>query len=193
MKIEIGDKEYNVEVARTEEEKIKGLQEKESLGENEGMLFIYDEPQELAFWMKDTAIPLDIVFIDEDGEVISVQQGQPYDETLLEEDGVMYVLEVNQNSGIQPGDELDIEEDDDDKQPVMKVLAPDGSTQMELEGGERIFSRKNTKTLIKMAKRAYSSELDKDYKALGKKVFKYLHIQDTNTPEYVDAPRSKED
>ena len=185
MKIEIGDKEYNVEVARTEEEKIKGLQEKESLGENEGMLFIYDEPQELAFWMKDT--------IDEDGEVISVQQGQPYDETLLEEDGVMYVLEVNQNSGIQPGDELDIEEDDDDKQPVMKVLAPDGSTQMELEGGERIFSRKNTKTLIKMAKRAYSSELDKDYKALGKKVFKYLHIQDTNTPEYVDTPKSKED
>lgn len=193
MKIEIGDKEYNVEVARTEEEKIKSLQEKESLGENEGMLFIYDEPQELAFWMKDTAIPLDIVFIDEDGEVISVQQGQPYDETLLEEDGVMYVLEVNQNSGIQPGDELDIEEDDDDKQPVMKVLAPDGSTQMELEGGERIFSRKNTKTLIKMAKRAYSSELDKDYKALGKKVFKYLHIQDTNTPEYVDTPKSKED
>nr|DAH30539.1 MAG TPA: hypothetical protein [Bacteriophage sp.] len=193
MKIEVGDKEYNVEVARTEEEKIKGLQEKESLGEDEGMLFIYDEPQELAFWMKDTAIPLDIVFIDEDGEVISVQQGQPYDETLLEEDDVMYVLEVNQNSGIQPGDELDIEEDDDDKQPVMKVLAPDGSTQMELEGGERIFSRKNTKTLIKMAKRAYSSELDKDYKALGKKAFKYLHIQDTNTPEYVDTPKSKED
>lgn len=193
MKIEIGDKEYNVEVARTEEEKIKGLQEKESLGENEGMLFIYDEPQELAFWMKDTAIPLDIVFMDEDGEVISVKQGQPYDETLLEEDGVMYVLEVNQNSGIQPGDELDMEDDDDDKQPVMKVLAPDGSTQMELEGGERIFSRKNTKTLIKMAKRAYSSELDKDYKALGKKVFKYLHIQDTNTPEYVDTPKSKED
>lgn len=193
MKIEIGDKEYNVEVTRTEEEKVKGLQEKESLGEDEGMLFVYDEPQEIAFWMKDTAIPLDIVFMDEDGEVISVKQGQPYDETLLEEDGVMYVLEVNQNSGIQPGDELDMEDDDDDKQPVMKVLAPDGSTQMELEGGERIFSRKNTKTLIKMAKRAYSSELDKDYKALGKKVFKYLHIQDTNTPEYVDTPKSKED
>ena len=193
MKIEIGDKEYNVEVARTEEEKVKGLQEKESLGEDEGMLFVYDEPQEIAFWTKDTASPLDIVFMDEDGEVISVKQGQPYDETLLEEDGVMYVLEVNQNSGIQPGDELDMEDDDDDKQPVMKVLAPDGSTQMELEGGERIFSRKNTKTLIKMAKRAYSSELDKDYKALGKKVFKYLHIQDTNTPEYVDTPKSKED
>ena len=193
MDILVGNKKYDVEVAENEEERMKGLQEVIEMDDDEGMLFIYDEPQELAFWMKDTAIPLDIVFIDEDGEVISVQQGQPYDETLLEEDGVMYVLEVNQNSGIQPGDELDIEEDDDNKQPVMKVLAPDGSTQMELEGGERIFSRKNTKTLIKMAKRAYSSELDKDYKALGKKVFKYLHIQDTNTPEYVDTPKSKED
>ena len=187
MKIEIGDKEYNVEVARTEEEKVKGLQEKESLGEDEGMLFVYDEPQEIAFWMKDTAIPLDIVFMDEDGEVISVKQGQPYDETLLEEDGVMYVLEVNQNSGIQPGDELDIEDDDDDKQPVMKVLAPDGSTQMELEGGERIFSRPNTKTLIKFAKKAVSTGNDNDYKKLGDRLFKFLQVQDSNPAEYVES------
>lgn len=193
MKIEIGDKVYNVEIARTEEEKMKGLQGKTSLASDEGMLFIYEEPDTVAFWMKDTDIPLDIVFIDENEEVISVKQGIPNDETLLEENDVMYVLEVNQNSGIQPGDELDEIDDDDLNIPTMKVLAPDGSTQMELEGGERIFSRKNTKTLIKMAKRAYSSEKDRDYKALGKKVFKYLHIQDTNTPEYVDAPRSKED
>lgn len=192
MKIEIGDKEYNVEVARTEEEKVKGLQEKESLGEDEGMLFVYDEPQELAFWMKDTAIPLDIVFIDEDGEVISVQQGQPYDETLLEEDGVMYVLEVNQNSGIQPGDELDMEDDDDDNQPVMKVLAPDGSTQMELEGGERIVSRRETKVLIRKAKAVYAAQNDLDKytkkcKSLGKYIFKVLKGQDSREPEYVKS------
>lgn len=193
MKIEIGDKVYNVEIARTEEEKMKGLQGKTSLASDEGMLFIYEEPDTVAFWMKDTDIPLDIVFIDEDEKVISVKQGIPNDETLLEENDVMYVLEVNQNSGIQPGDELDEIDDDDLNIPTMKVLAPDGSTQMELEGGERIFSRKNTRTLIKMAKRAYSSRADKDYKALGKKVFKYLHTQDTNTPEYVDAPKSKED
>lgn len=193
MKIEIGDKIYNVEVAKTDEEKIRGLQGRTSLGSDEGMLFIYEEPGNIAFWMKDTEIPLDIVFMDEDGEVISVKQGQPNDETLLEEDDVMYVLEVNQGSGIQPGDEMEEADDDEDETPTMKVLAPDGSTQMELEGGERIFSRKNTKTLIKMAKRAYSSELDKDYKALGKKIFKYLHTQDTNTPEYVDNPKKKED
>ena len=98
----------------------------------------------------------------------------------------MYVLEVNQNSGIQPGDELDEIDDDDLNIPTMKVLAPDGSTQMELEGGERIFSRKNTRTLIRMAKRASKSKEDKDYKALGKKMFTYLKQQDEREPEYVE-------
>lgn len=189
--IEIGNKIYSVEVAKTEEEKTKGLSGRKSLPENEGMLFIYDTPQDLAFWMKDTEIPLDIIFIDEDEEVISVKKGVPNSEELLEEDNVSYVLEVNQNSGIVPGDELDIEdEDDEDKDNnKMKVLAQDGSVQMELEGGERIFSRKNTKALIRLAKKAYRSKEDKDYKQLGKRLFKYLKIQDNNTPEYVESPK----
>ena len=53
------------------------LQGKTSLASDEGMLFIYEEPDTVAFWMKDTDIPLDIVFIDEDEEVISVKQGIP--------------------------------------------------------------------------------------------------------------------
>lgn len=189
IKIEIGDKEYKVKQAKTEEEKTKGLQDIESLPENEGMLFYYDTPQNVAYWMKDTKIPLDIIFINEDEEVISVKHGKPLSEELLEEDNVMYVLEVNQNSGIQPGDELDIEDDSEEDSDTMKVLASDGTIQMELEGGERIFSRKNTKVLIKYAKKAYKSKEDKDYKALGKRLFKYLHIQDTNEPEYVEAPQ----
>ena len=60
MRIEIGDKKYNVEVAQTDEEKTKGLQGKKELAEDEGMLFIYDEPQTVGFWMQDTDIPLDI-------------------------------------------------------------------------------------------------------------------------------------
>ena len=71
MRIEIGDKKYNVEVAQTDEEKTKGLQGKKELAEDKGMLFIYDEPQTVGFWMQDTDIPLDIIFIDEDFEVIS--------------------------------------------------------------------------------------------------------------------------
>ena len=60
---------------------------------------------------------------------------------------------------------------------------------MELEGGERIFSRANTKTLIKFAKKAYSTQSDNDFKALGKRVFKFLDIQDNNEPEYVSIKK----
>lgn len=184
MKIEIGDKEYNVTCARTEEERIKGLQGVTELKDDEGMLFFFEEPQTVGFWMKDTKIPLDIIFINEDFEVISVYQGEPENENIAEEDNVKFVLEVNQGSGIEEGDELDIEEGEE--LPKMKVIAPDGSTQMELEGGERIFSRKNTRTLIRMAKRASKSKEDKDYKALGKKMFTYLKQQDEREPEYVE-------
>lgn len=184
MEIEIGNKKYNVTCAKTEDERIKGLQGVTELSDDSGMLFFFDEPQTVAFWMKDTKIPLDIVFISEDMEVLSVYKGEPGNEDLVEEDNVLFVLEVNQNSGIKEGDELDIEEDEE--LPKMMVIAPDGSTQMELEGGERIFSRKNTRTLIRMAKRASKSKLDKDYKALGKKMFSYLTQQDERPPEYVE-------
>lgn len=184
VNIEIGKQRYKVEVACTEEDRIRGLQGRESLDKDKGMLFVFDEPDTIDFWMKDTKIPLDIIFINEDMEVISVYQGEPENENIAEEDDVQFVLEVNQGSGIKEGDELDIEEDEE--LPKMKVIAPDGSTQMELEGGERIFSRKNTRTLIRMAKRASKSKEDKDYKALGKKMFTYLKQQDEREPEYVE-------
>jgi len=63
----------------------------------------------------------------------------------------MYVVELNQNRGVKVGDSLEFEDDDN---IVMKVLAPDGSTQMGLQGGERIVSRKETKVLIRKAKKA---------------------------------------
>ena len=188
--IEIGDKTYKVREAHTEEEKEKGLQGVKELSEDEGMLFYFNPPQEVAMWMKDTLIPLDIIFIDEDMEVISVAKGEPNNEELIIEQDVAYVLELNQNSGIEEGDELDIEEakDEDNKPPVMKVLAPDGSTQMDLWGGERIFSRKNTVILIRKAKKANLSKDDKDFKALGRYMFKCIKGQDERPPEYVDAP-----
>lgn len=185
--IKIGNKSYLVKVAKSEEEQQKGLQGKESLKDDEGMLFIFDPPQKVDFWMKDTTIPLDIAFIDEDGEVMKVVEGNPNDDSLISCDNTAYVLEVNAGSGITEGDDLELEEDDDSG-PVMKILASDGSTQYELWGGERIFSRNNTKVLIKKAKKAEQSQDDKDYKALGKYIFKCLKIQDGRDPEYVKLP-----
>lgn len=190
INIKIGDKEYKVKEATSTEEKAKGLQGIKELPEDEGMLFYFDPPEDVQFWMKDVDIPLDIVFIDDDEEVIKVQEGIPNDETFIEAPDVAYVLEVNANSGIQVGDELDID-DEEEKGPVMKVLAQDGSDQYELWGGERIFSRKNTKVLIKKAKKANFTQDDKDYKALGKYIFKCIKTQDTRDPEYVPAPENK--
>lgn len=187
INIKIGDKEYKVKEATSTEEKTKGLQGIEELPEDEGMLFYFDPPEDVQFWMKDVNIPLDIVFIDDDEEVVKVQEGIPNDETLIEAPNVAYVLEVNANSGIQVGDELDFEEEE--KGPVMKVLAQDGSDQYELWGGERIFSRKNTKILIKKAKKANASQDDKDFKSLGKYIFKCIRIQDEREPEYVESAK----
>lgn len=182
--IHIGNKEYNVKEAHTEEEKRKGLQEVTELPKNEGMLFFFDEPQEVSMWMQNTLIPLDIIFINEDDEVIKVVQGIPNNETPIVVQDTLYVLEVNVNSGIKEGDELEIEDDG----PIMKVLAQDGTSQMSLFGGERIFSRKNTVVLIRKAKKADKTKSENDLRALGRYMFKCIKGQDERPAEYVKSP-----
>ena len=182
--IHIGNKEYKVQESHTEEEKEKGLQGVSSLPEDQGILFFFEEPQEVSMWMKDTLIPLDIIFINEDNEVVKVAQGEPNDETPIIAQDTLYVLEINRNSGVKEGDELEIQ----DEGPVMKVLAQDGSSQMDLWGGERIFSRKNTVVLIRKAKKAALTNSDKDIKALGRYMFKCIKGQDERPNEYVKNP-----
>ena len=185
INITIGNKQFKVKEAKTEEEKRDGLQGVKELPQNEGMIFYFDEPDLVEMWMRDTLIPLDIIFINEDQEVIAVEHGEPQDDTLLGHEDTLYVVEVNANSGVQVGDSLEFEEDEE---AIMKVLAPDGSSQMDLVGGERIVSRRETKILIRKAKKAYDSQSDKDFKALGKYMFKVLKGQDGRDPEYVNAP-----
>ena len=182
--IHIGDKEYNVKEAHTEEEKRKGLQEVTELPKNEGMLFFFDEPQEVSMWMQNTLIPLDIIFINDDNEVIKVVQGIPNNETPIVVQDTLYVLEVNVNSGIKEGDELEIEDDG----PIMKVLAQDGTSQMSLFGGELIFSRKNTVVLIRKARKADKTKSENDLRALGRYMFKCIKGQDERPAEYVKSP-----
>lgn len=185
--VTIGEKKYKVECVESEEDKKKGLQNVISIASDEGMLFIYDKPQTVRFHMKNMNFPIDMVFIDDNNEVISVYEAEQQGKFFIEEDNVSYVLEVNINSGIQEGDYFDYDED----APTMKVLSPDGSVQMKISGGERIYSRKNTKTLIKMAKRAEKTKSDTDYKRLGNKMFSYIKQQEEREPEYVQTPESK--
>lgn len=189
--INIGNKTYKCQVAKNEEDRRKGLQGIEHLPVDEGMLFVWEDEGTREMWMKDTKIPLDQIAINDDDEVVLVYTAQPEDETLIPFMNAKYILEVNADSGIVEGDEFEIDDSDDLNKYVMKVLAPDGSTQMYLQGGERIVSRKETRTLIKKAKKAYANkggDYDRYCKSLGKYMFKILKGQDSRDPEYVQVP-----
>ena len=189
--INIGNKTYKCQVAKNEEDRRKGLQGIEHLPIDEGMLFVWEDEGTREMWMKDTKIPLDQIAINDDDEVVLVYTAQPEDETLVPFMNAKYILEVNAESGIVEGDEFEIDDSDDLNKYVMKVLAPDGSTQMYLQGGERIVSRKETRTLIKKAKKAYANkggDYDRYCKSLGKYMFKILKGQDNREPEYVQVP-----
>ena len=189
--IKLAGQEYDIYIAKSEEQKKQGLQNFKSLPSDEGMLFVINEenPVETFFHMHNVPFPLDLIFMDDEFKVLDVKRGNPEDDRI--EGKASYVLEINADSGVKEGDEAELD-DDESHNYVMKVLSPDGTTQMNLEGGERIVSRRETLVLIKKALKANNSKEDKDYKALGKYIFKVLKGQDSRKPEYVNAPKGKE-
>lgn len=199
MKVEINDKEYNLKEATTTEEMQKGLMGVTDLPENEGMIFIYPEEKELTFWMHETPIALDIICVGEDLIVNKVSEGNPNDDTPIKMQG-KYVIEINANSGVKEGDEVDLDDEDVDNfksSSKMLVLNENGEVQMELEGGERIFSRIATRKFIKLAIKAWKNKknsevFDKMCKKLGKALFLELDAQTNRDPEYVELHKSKD-
>ena len=103
-----GGTELRVEPALTPEEQAHGLMYRDELGLNRGMLFAYPEDAQLAFWMKNTKIPLSIAFIDKDRVVRDIQDMDALsEETHVSSVPVRYAIEVNRgwfaSHGIKPG------------------------------------------------------------------------------------------
>ena len=108
----VGGHEIRVEVADDQAEKERGLMYRESLPDDEGMLFVYTTPATRSFWMRNTLIPLDIAFIDPDGLIVDIQQMQPQtDELTTSKYPAMYALEMNlgwfEANGVAVGDRLE--------------------------------------------------------------------------------------
>ena len=107
-----GPHAFRVEVARSEAEQAKGLMFRTAIGPDEGMLFPRTPPDIASFWMRNTVIPLDIVFIGTDHRIINIAANAvPYDETPLTAKGTtLAVLELNGGRaaelGIGPGDKV---------------------------------------------------------------------------------------
>jgi uncharacterized membrane protein (UPF0127 family) len=93
-----------VEVADNPVKRARGLMFRKSLGENEGMLFIFDKPGKHGFWMVNTTIPLDAVFFDENRTAVDIVQMNPCGitgcRTYYPEEEALYVLEVNQGFAV---------------------------------------------------------------------------------------------
>ena len=108
-KLTIKGIELEVEVARTPEEKARGLMFREELKSADGMIFIFDEDRHLSFWMKNTLIPLSIAYISSDGRIREIYDMEPESlEPVVSNHSVRYALEVPRGyfreKGIVPGD-----------------------------------------------------------------------------------------
>ena len=115
-----GEHDFVVQVAESFDERLRGLQQVTDLSDNEGMWFVFDEPKVLSFWMKDTLIPLDIIFVNEDFEVINVaHKAEPCTESdpeqlncesYFSDNPAQYVLEIKgglaSELGIVAGDKI---------------------------------------------------------------------------------------
>jgi uncharacterized membrane protein (UPF0127 family) len=105
-----GTHRFGVWIAADDRSRARGLMYVRELPADRGMLFLFDRPQELAFWMKDTYLPLDLVFIAGDGRVLNVaENARPFSLDPLESEGpAIAVLEVlggtARRIGLKPGD-----------------------------------------------------------------------------------------
>lgn len=107
-----GEVVIDIEVAQTEQERALGLMFRTELADKKGMLFPYPKPEELTMWMRNTYIPLDMVFIRADGTVHRIERRtEPLSDRIISSNGpVTAVLELNggaaERLGIEPGDHV---------------------------------------------------------------------------------------
>lgn len=95
--IDVGGHPLTVEVAATPEARANGLMHRDHLSDKEGMLFYYPEQKKMAFWMKNTRIPLSIAYIDKGGEIMRIADMNPHiTESVPSLYPVQYALEVRQ-------------------------------------------------------------------------------------------------
>jgi uncharacterized membrane protein (UPF0127 family) len=107
-----GPHRFNVEVAETPEQMAQGLMFRTSLAPDAGMLFVYPQPTMATMWMRNTVIPLDMLFVDAQGRIVNIQQRAvpQSDEIIAAAAPIRAVIELNGGTaarlGIEPGDQV---------------------------------------------------------------------------------------
>lgn len=106
-----GDRSFSVEIADTSAEREAGLMFRRTMADDHGMLFVFERTDEVDFWMKNTPMALDLVFVGEDGRIKAIMRGEPESEAIISPgQPVRFVLELKAGTaardGIKEGDLL---------------------------------------------------------------------------------------
>lgn len=190
MRLQAGNKEFDVRVSENDEQSRIGLTNTESLSKGEGFAMKFEGTHSVPITMKDMKYPIDIIFSLK-GKVTRVISAQPGVQNIKIQKPSDLIVEVSFGaaSDIFPGDEIKfIGKKNDDGTVEMadggitavgerQVLDEDGKNQMNLKGGERIFSRIATRKIFELAKA-------KEYGKLGKFVIEEIQKQDLRPVEY---------
>ena len=115
-KMQIGDRRFTLEIADTPELREMGLMYRDSMPSDQGMIFIFPNDQQLSFWMKNTRIPLDIIYVNAQRKVVSVKSMKPHSlASVPSDDPAKYAIELNEGmakkAGVKVGDVLELPKD----------------------------------------------------------------------------------
>ncbi len=112
--IKVGGRTVQLQIAALPPELQKGLMFRQTMGEDEGMLFVFTAPQPVGFYMRNTTLPLDIGYFDASGELKEIYPMYPLDERTVasRSRSIQFCLEMNQGwygrNGVKPGAKLDL-------------------------------------------------------------------------------------
>jgi uncharacterized membrane protein (UPF0127 family) len=109
--IKVASHPLKVEVAADEPQRMQGLMFRKSMGKDDGMLFIFDEPAYHSMWMKNTLIPLSVAFIDKDGVILNILDMEPQTlDSHMAAGPAVYAVETNKGwfaaKKVKPGDRV---------------------------------------------------------------------------------------
>lgn len=116
------ERSFTIEIADDTAERSAGLMFREDMPDDRGMLFVFQQTRDVAFWMKNTPMPLDLLFVGEDGRIRAIMHGEPQSEAIIDPgEPIRFVLELKAGTaareGIAAGDLL--------KHPAIDAVAGD--------------------------------------------------------------------
>ncbi len=115
IEIRVGNEVFRVEVARSDEDRQRGLMGRRELGAREGMLFVFENDRQMSFWMKNTEIPLSIAYISAEGQIREIHELEPLSlRTVESQRALRYALELPRGAfgraGADVGDYIEFPE-----------------------------------------------------------------------------------